>query len=58
MGRLRSSRFRHVLILVPLGALVGLAVGLIFHDEAYGVAVGAGIGAGLGLLLAVRNPRS
>jgi hypothetical protein len=55
---LRTSRWRHVLILIPLGAAVGLAVGLAFQDIAYGVAVGAGIGAGLGLLLAVRNPRS
>jgi len=52
-----ASRWRHVLFLVPLGLLVGLAVGWIFQDLIFGVAVGGGMGAAFGLLLALRNPR-
>jgi len=58
MGKpdLRRSRWRHLLILIPLGAGVGLVMGLIFRDIAFGVGVGAALGAGFGLLFAVRNP--
>jgi len=42
--------------LVPLGLLVGLAVGWIFRDLLFGVLVGGGLGIAFGLLLAVRNP--
>jgi len=55
-GRLASSRWRHVLFLVPLGLAIGLAVGWIFRDLLFGVAVGGGMGAAFGLLLALRNP--
>ena len=54
---LTSSRWRHVLCLVPLGLLVGLVVGWIFRDLWFGVAVGGGLGTAFGLLLALRNPR-
>lgn len=53
----RHSRWRYVPTLVSLGAGIGLGVGLIFQDVAFGIAVGAALGAGLGLLFAVRNPR-
>ncbi len=56
-SRLFASRWRHVLFLVPLGLLVGLAVGGIFRDLLFGVVVGGGMGAAFGLLLALRNPR-
>ena len=54
---LSSSRWRHLLTLIPLGALVGLAVGWAFDDLAFGVLVGIGFGTAFGLLLAVRNPK-
>jgi uncharacterized membrane protein len=57
MRSLLRSRWRHVLILVPLGAVVGLLIGFLFRDLSFGVAVGAGFGVGFGLLLAARNPR-
>jgi uncharacterized membrane protein len=56
MGRLLASRWKHLLRLVPLGALVGLAFGLLFQDVVYGLLVGCSLGALLGLLFAVRNP--
>ena len=57
MRRLADSRWRHAMILVPLGAGIGLVVGLLWRDVAFGVGVGAAFGAGFGLLFAVRNPR-
>lgn len=57
MRRVTGSRWRHALILVPLGAGIGLVVGLLFQDVAFGVGVGAAFGAGFGFLFAVRNPR-
>lgn len=56
MRRLLASRWKHLLRLVPLGALVGLAFGLLFQDVAYGLLVGCSLGVLLGLLFAVRNP--
>lgn len=56
MGSFRASRWRHVLILTPLGAGVGLVVGILFRDIAFGVCVGAAFGVALGLLFAARNP--
>ena len=55
-NRLRSSRWRHVLTMLPLGAAIGLVIGLIFRDLLFGVGVGAALGCAFGLLLAVRNP--
>jgi uncharacterized membrane protein len=57
MRSLSRSRWRHALILIPLGAVVGVLVGVLFRDIAFGVCVGAALGAGLGLLFAARNPR-
>ena len=54
---LSTSRWRHVLFLIPLGLLIGLAVGWIFQDLLFGVAVGGGMGVAFGLLLSLRNPR-
>jgi len=56
-NRLPTSRWRHLLILVPLGLAIGLAIGWIFRDLLFGVAVGGALGAAYGLLLALRNPR-
>jgi len=56
--KLASSRWRHLLTMLPLGALVGLIVGWLFKDLLFGVAVGCGLGVLFGLLLAVRNPGS
>ena len=56
-GSLRVSRWRHVLFLLPLGLVIGLAIGWIFEDLLFGVLMGGGMGVAFGLLLAVRNPR-
>ena len=49
------GRWQHIVVLIPLGAVVGLIGGLIWNDLLFGVGVGAGFGALYGLLLAVRN---
>ena len=56
LRRILSSRWRHVLILLPLGAAVGTVFGFAFSDLAYGVMIGLAFGAGFGLLFALRNP--
>ncbi|MBU0595566.1 hypothetical protein KJ567_02635 [Candidatus Bipolaricaulota bacterium] len=55
-SRLLTSRWRHLLIMLPLGAAIGLVIGLIFRDLLFGVGVGAALGCAFGLLLAVRKP--
>jgi len=57
LSRLLATRWRHVILLLPLGAVVGLAMGAIFRDLWFGLGVGALLGALFGLLLAIRNPR-
>jgi len=57
MARITTGRFRHVLLLVPLGAGIGLLIGLVFRDLEFGALVGIGFGALYGLLLAIRNPQ-
>ena len=49
------GRWQHIVVLIPLGAVVGLLGGLIWNDLLFGVGVGAGFGVLYGLLLAVRN---
>jgi hypothetical protein len=56
-SRLLVSRWRHVVFLIPLGLLIGVAIGWIFQDLFFGVAVGGAMGVAFGLLLALRNPR-
>ncbi len=56
LSRLLVSRWKHVIRLVPLGAVVGLVVGFLFHDLLYGLFAGCVFGLLLGLMLAVRNP--
>ena len=54
--KLSASRWRHLLILVPLGALVGLFIGWLFKDILYGVGIGVAFGVVFGLMFAFRNP--
>jgi len=56
LGRLLSSRWRHLVTLVPLGAVVGLGVGVIFRDILYGLGIGVAFGGAFGLMFALRNP--
>jgi len=58
LGSLRTSRWRHVAILLPLGAAIGVIVGAILRDVWFGVRVGVVLGGLFGLLLAIRNPKS
>lgn len=55
-GRLPASRWKHLIRLVPLGAVVGLVVGFLFQDLAYGLLAGSVIGFLFGIMLAIRNP--
>ena len=57
MHSLRTSRWRHLLTLVPLGAGVGLIMGLLFRDVLYGLGIGAAFGSAFGLMFALRNPK-
>jgi len=57
MARFAATRFRHLLFLLPLGAGVGLLIGLIFRDIMFGALVGIGFGVLYGLLFAIRNPK-
>jgi len=57
LSRLFGTRWRHVIILLPLGAAVGLVMGIVFRDLWFGLGVGALLGALFGFLLAIRNPR-
>ena len=55
MRRLLNSRWKHLIRLIPIGAIVGLVTGYFFHDLLYGLLIGCVFGAVLGLLFAVRN---
>jgi len=46
---------RHLLILLPLGAAVGILAGLLFHDILFGLVVGLAIGAGFSIMFALRT---
>ena len=56
LSRLLASRWKHLIRLVPLGAIVGLVFGHFFRDLLYGLLAGCVIGFLFGLMLAVRNP--
>ncbi len=56
LNKLLASRWKHLIRLVPLGAVVGLVFGFFFHDILYGFFAGCVFGLLLGLMLAVRNP--
>ena len=56
LRRLLASRWKHLTRLIPLGAVVGLAIGYFFQDVVYGLLVGCVLGLLLGLMLAARNP--
>ncbi len=51
------GRWRHIVLLVPLGVAVGAVVGLLWDDIVFGLLAGAGLGAAFGLLFALRNVR-
>jgi len=56
LGRLLASRWKHLMRLVPLGAVVGLVFGYVFKDILYGLSAGCVIGLLFGIMLVVRNP--
>jgi uncharacterized membrane protein len=56
LSRLLASRWRHLVWLTPLGALVGLGFGFLFRDILYGVVIGCALGFLFGLMFVVRNP--
>lgn len=55
LNRLLGSRWKHVIRLIPMGAVVGLVAGYFFEDILYGLLIGCVFGALLGLMFAVRN---
>jgi len=55
LSNLLASRWKHVIRLLPMGAIVGLVIGYLFHDLLYGLLVGCVFGGLLGLLFVVRN---
>ncbi len=56
LSKLLSSRWRHMILLLPMGAVIGIATGVLFRDIGFGFAVGCLMGALFGVLFAVRNP--
>ena len=56
LSKLLASRWKHLIRLVPLGAIVGIAFGLLFRDLVYGLLAGCIIGFLFGLMMAARNP--
>ncbi len=56
LNKLLASRWKHLVRLVPLGAVVGLVFGYLFQDVVYGLLVGCVFGFLLGLMFAARNP--
>ena len=56
LSKLLASRWKHLIRLVPLGAVVGLVFGYMFKDVLYGLSAGCVIGLLFGLLMVVRNP--
>ena len=56
LSKLLASRWKHLIRLVPLGAIVGIAFGFLFRDLVYGLLAGCIIGFLFGLMMAARNP--
>ena len=52
----RFGRWRHLVVLVPLGVAVGAVAGFGFDDLLFGLAAGAAFGVVFGLLFAWRAP--
>ena len=52
--RLLRTRAKHLVVLLPLGLVVGTAVGAIFGDVRFGVLAGLGLGIVLSGLLTLR----
>ncbi len=52
--RLLRSRAKHLVILLPLGLVVGTAIGAIFGDVRFGVLAGLGLGIVLSGLFTLR----
>ena len=55
LTKLLNSRWKHLIRLIPMGAVVGLVFGYLFHDLWYGLLIGCVFGFLLGLMFAVRN---
>ena len=55
LSRLLASRWKHLIRLIPMGAVVGLIAGYFFEDILYGLLIGCVFGALLGLMFAARN---
>jgi hypothetical protein len=51
------GRWKHLVILLPLGVAIGAVGGLIWNDLLFGLAIGAGFGIFYGLIFALRNAR-
>ncbi len=49
------KRGRHFILLVPMGTLVGLVAGIIFHDVIFAVIVGAAFGVTLATLFTIQT---
>ncbi len=54
----RLGRWRHLVVLLPLGVAVGAAAGFGFDDLVFGLEMGAALGLVLGLLFAWRAPHA
>jgi len=50
-----SPRLRHFVILIPGGLLVGVIVGLLFHDPLFGLLSGIGLGVLIATLFALQT---
>lgn len=55
LHNLLTSRWKHLIRLIPMGAIIGLGFGYLFQDVLYGLLVGCVFGVLLGLMFAVRN---
>jgi uncharacterized membrane protein len=55
LARVLASRWRHLVWLTPLGAVVGLGFGVLFHDVVYGLLVGCALGLLFGFMFVVRH---
>ena len=55
LSKMTTSRWKHLIRLVPMGAVVGMVLGYLFQDLLYGLLVGCVLGVLLGLMFVARN---